>query len=401
MIIGEHLILNALTTKLRDKHRIHHRVDPDIIAYAPGRVEILGNHTDYNEGFVLSAAIDAGMAYGLTPSGSDTCRLYSADFESSVECSAENPGRTDQERWSNYSRGVFAFLRERYGFTPQGFLGTQMGDIPIGAGLSSSAALEIASGLAISAFHGIEADGLDLAKIGQKAEHEYAGVHCGLLDQISSLYGREHALVFTDFRTLGVETVALPAGVSFLIANTGVKHSLVDTQYNERRRRCEQAAAYFTRVLGPHIKALRDISWSDLEAHRGLLDPAAWRRAAHPVGENERVRKGVELLKSGDAEGFGKLMFESHKSSMIYFENSCPELDTLVEAARSTPGVLGARLSGGGFGGSVVALIEQDKAAVIGLALTQAYESEHGHRIEPRVVIPSAGARLVRRLEKA
>lgn len=393
--------MNALTTRLRDKHRIYHGVDPDIIAYAPGRVEILGNHTDYNEGFVLSAAIDAGMAYGLTPSGSDTCRLYSADFNAGVECSAENPGRTEKERWSNYSRGVFAFLRERYRFAPRGFLGTQIGDIPIGAGLSSSAALEIASGLAIAAFHGIEPDGLDLARIGQKAEHEYAGVRCGLLDQISSLFGREHALVFTDFRTLGVQTVSLPTDVSFLIANTAVKHSLVDTQYNERRLRCEQAAAYFTKVIGPHIKALRDVSWSDLEAHRGLLDPAAWRRAAHPVGENERVLKGVELLKSGDAAGFGRLMFESHKSSMIYFENSCPELDTLVEAARSTPGVLGARLSGGGFGGSIVALIEKDKAAAVGRALAQAYESEYGHQIEPRVVIPSAGARLLRRPEIA
>ncbi|MCX6559986.1 MAG: galactokinase [Candidatus Aminicenantes bacterium] len=388
--------MNALSERLAAKHRRHHGIDPDFIAYAPGRVEILGNHTDYNEGFVLSAAIDAGIAYGLTPSGTPECRLYSADFEESVRCPADDPGRTDKERWSNYSRGVFAFLRQRYGFSPKGFLGTQIGDIPIGAGLSSSAALEIACGLAVAAFHGLQPDLIDLARIGQKAEHEYAGVKCGLLDQISSLFGRENSLVFTDFRSLEVRTVGLPPGTAFLIANTAVKHALVDSEYNERRQRCEQAAAYFTRVLGPRVKALRDVTWNDLEAHRGPLDPAVWRRAAHPVGENERVLKGVAMLEAGDAAGFGRLMFESHKSSMIYFENSCPELDTLVETARTTPGVLGARLSGGGFGGSVVAFIEAGREEAIGRALAEAYEQAHGHRIEPRLVVPSAGARLVR-----
>ncbi|MDD8025984.1 MAG: galactokinase [Acidobacteriota bacterium] len=388
--------MNKLSERLAREHRRHHGVDPAFIAYAPGRVEILGNHTDYNEGFVLSAAIDSGIAYGLTASGSGECRLYSADFERSVACPAAEPGRSDSERWSNYSRGVLAFLTQRHGFSPDGFLGTQIGDIPIGAGLSSSAALEIACGLAVAAFHGVQPTPLDLARIGQKAEHEYAGVKCGLLDQISSLFGRADSLVFTDFRSLDVRTVGLPPGTAFLIANTAVKHTLVDSEYNERRQRCEQAAAYFARVLGDRIKALRDVSWNDLEAHRGSLDPAIWRRAAHPVGENERVLKGVALLEAGDAAGFGRLMFESHQSSMIYFENSCPELDTLVETARTTPGVWGARLSGGGFGGSIVALIETDKAAAIGRTLAGAYEKAHGHAIEPFLVRPSDGARLIR-----
>ncbi len=389
--------MNALTERLAEKHRRHYGVEPSHVAYAPGRVEILGNHTDYNEGFVLSAAIDTGIAYGLTASGSPECSLYSADFERTAACPAADPGRSDGEGWSNYSRGVMAFLRERYGFEPKGFLGTQIGDIPIGAGLSSSAALEIACGLAVAAFHGLEPEPLDLARIGQKAEHEYAGVKCGLLDQISSLFGRPQALVFTDFRSLDVQTVALPPETAFLIANTAVKHALVDSEYNERRQRCEQAAAYFARMLGPHIRALRDVTWNDLEAHRGVLDPAIWRRAAHPIGENERVLRGARLLEAGDAAGFGRLMFESHKSSMIYFENSCPELDTLIEAARTIPGVLGARLSGGGFGGSIVALVESGRVRAAGQALAEVYEREYGHTIEPREVVPSAGARLVRR----
>jgi len=387
--------MTELATRLREKHRAFHGLDPEIVAYAPGRIEILGNHTDYNEGFVLSAAIDAGIAYGLSSSGDATCTLYSADFEKSVRCPAAEPGRTDKERWSNYSRGVFTFLQEKYGFTPRGFFGTQIGDIPVGAGLSSSAALDIASGLAIAALHGIVPDKIDLARIGQKAEHEFAGVRCGLLDQISSLFGQEHALVFTDFRSLVVDAVSLPNNYAFMIANTAVKHALVDSEYNERRQRCEQAAAYFARELGPRIKALRDVTGADMEAHRGRLDPAVWKRAAHPVGENERVLRGVEALRLGNAAEFGRLMFASHDSSRIYFENSCPELDTLVDAARVIPGVLGARLSGGGFGGSIVALIESNRAAAIGEALAAAYNRAYGHPIEPRIVIPSAGARLI------
>jgi len=387
--------MSDLATLLREKHRRFHGHDPEIVAYAPGRVEILGNHTDYNEGFVLSAAIDSGIAYGLSSSGDAICTLYSADFEESVRCPAADPGRTDKERWSNYSRGVFTFLREKYGFVPRGFLGTQIGDIPIGAGLSSSAALDIASGLAISIFHGIVPENIDLAKIGQKAEHEFAGVRCGLLDQISSLFGEEHALVFTDFRTLVVESVPLPDGFAFMIANTAVKHSLVDSEYNGRRRRCEQAAAYFARELGPQIKALRDVTWSDMEAHRDRLDQAVWKRAAHPVGENERVLSGVEALRRNDAAEFGRLMFASHDSSRFYFENSCPELDSLVDAARLIPGVMGARLSGGGFGGSIVALIKSSQTELISETLSEVYYKAWGHRIEPRLVIPSAGARLL------
>ena len=387
--------MNELIARLRDQHRSFHGREPEIVAYAPGRVEILGNHTDYNEGFVLSAAIDAGIAFGLSPVEDDVCTLVAADLEESVCFQAVDPGRTDKERWSNYPRGVLTFLRERYGFRPRGFRGTLSGDIPIAAGLSSSAALEIASGLAFSALHGISPEKIALAKIGQKAEHEFAGVRCGLLDQISSLFGREHALVFTDFRSLDVDTVPLPEGTAFMIADTGVKHTLVDSEYNERRRRCEQAAEAFSRILGPRVKSLRDVTWADLLRYRDRLDPAVWKRAAHPVGENERVLAGVAALKQGEAVEFGRLMFASHESSRKYFENSCSELDTLVEAARHIPGVMGARLSGGGFGGSIVALIETERAPAIAEALASAYAAAHGRLIKPRLVVPSAGARMI------
>ena len=387
--------MKDLIDKVRSRHLSFHGREPEIVAYAPGRVEILGNHTDYNEGFVLSAAIDAGIAFGLSPAEDDVCTLVAADLEESVRFQAVDPGRTDKERWSNYPRGVLTFLREKYAFRPRGFEGTFCGDIPMAAGLSSSAALEIASGLAFSAFHGISPEKISLAKIGQKAEHEFAGVRCGLLDQISSLFGREQALVFTDFRSLAVDTVPLPEGTAFMIADTGVKHTLVDSEYNERRQRCEQAAEAFRRILGPRVRSLRDVAWADVVKYRDRLDPAVWNRAAHPVGENKRVLAGVAALKRGETAAFGRLMFESHESSRKYFENSCPELDTLVEATSKISGIYGARLSGGGFGGIIVALIEKERAAAVAEALTAAFVSVYGRRIKPRVVIPSAGARII------
>ncbi len=388
--------MQDLIEKISHTHRALHGTEPEIIAYAPGRVEILGNHTDYNEGFVLSAAIDAGIAYALSPLEGDVCVLASADFGETVRFQAVSPGRTEKERWSNYSRGVLTFLRERYGLRPRAFAATQAGDIPVAAGLSSSAALEIASGLAFSAFYHIAPENIELAKIGQKAEHEFAGVRCGLLDQISSLFGREQSLVLTDFRTLAVDAVPLPAGLAFMVANTEVKHTLVDSEYNERRERCEQAAAAFARILGPRVKALRDVTWEEMTLYRDRLDPAAWKRAAHPVGENARVLAGASALRAGRPAEFGRLMFESHESSRTLFENSCRELDILVEAARTIPGVYGARLSGGGFGGSIVALIEKEKAAAVSEGLAAAFLSKVGRPIKPRVVIPSAGARRMK-----
>lgn len=387
--------MNALIARLRAKHRDAFGHDPEFVAYAPGRVEILGNHTDYNEGYVLSAAIDAGLAVGLSPIEGDTCTLLAADLDERVRFQAIEPGRTDAERWSNYPRGVLTFLTEKYALKPRAFNGTLAGDIPIAAGLSSSAALEIASGLAFSALHRIAPEKIELAKIGQKAEHEFAGVRCGLLDQISSLFGRKQALVFTDFRSLQADTVPLPQDVAFMIADTGVKHTLVDSEYNERRQRCEQAASAFARILGPRVTALRDVTWDDMLQYRDRIDPAVWKRAAHPVGENERVLAGVAALKNGETVEFGRLMFASHESSQKYFENSCSELDVLVNAARRIPGVMGARLSGGGFGGSVVAMIEKDRAPLVAQTLARAYEDAFGRRIEPRVVVPSEGARLI------
>ncbi|MDP6629674.1 MAG: galactokinase [Kiritimatiellia bacterium] len=365
-----------------------------VASYAPGRVEVLGNHTDYNEGFVLSAAINFGTYFLASPSEDTTCRIVAGDLMAEVSFDVSAPNPVTENTWANYVIGVLAGLQS-HGEAQGGFNGMFLGNIPLGAGLSSSAALEMCTGLALGKLYGIEVEPLEMAKIGQKAEHEHAGVKCGLLDQVSSLFGQENALVMTDFRSLEVQTLPMGDDAAFLMCNTKAKHALVDGEYNERREHCEGAAAYFKGALSHPVAALRDVSWAEWEAHESKMPALAARRAAHPIGESERVLKGRQLLDAGDLAGFGKLMFDSHDSSANYFENSCPELDTIVNAAKGIPGVLGARLSGGGFGGSVVALIHPRDAETVAHAINAVFEKAHGHPCDISVITPSAGARIV------
>ncbi|MFC1497052.1 galactokinase [Verrucomicrobiota bacterium] len=388
------MVNEKVFNELKDKFQDHFGCAHTIAAYAPGRVEVVGNHTDYNEGYVLSAAIDFGIFFLAAPSDDTKCTLVAGDLneETSFDIGSITP--SSDQPWSNYVRGVLAGLG-KHGAVNTGFKGLIGGNVPLGAGLSSSAALEISSGLALGSLYGIKVDNLTLAKIGQAAEHEYAGVKCGLLDQISSLFGKENGLVMTDFRSLEVKNVPLGNDACFLMCNTKAKHALVDGEYNERREKCEESAKYFASVLDHPVTALRDVSWQEWEAHSAKMDPVTAKRAAHPIGEDERVLKGMELLAKGDLPEFGKLMFASHKSSREYFENSCPELDTIVDAAEKIPGVMGARLSGGGFGGSAVLLVHPRDVDVVSKAVNSAYEKVHGHPCEISVIKPSDGATLL------
>lgn len=383
-------IHDALLSKYQD----HYDRTPTVVAYAPGRVEVLGNHTDYNEGFVQSAAINFGTFFAAAPRADRLCRLTAGDLMQEVTFEADSPERSDTVMWSNYVRGVVAGLGELAPI-PNGFDGMFFGNIPLGSGLSSSAALEMAAGLCLARLFDIEVDRIALARIGQAAEHTYAGVKCGLLDQISSLYGRCDQLVMSDFRSLEIHTVALGEDACFLMCNTHAKHALVDGEYNLRREQCEEAAAYFATVLEHPVTALRDVSWAEWEAHKAGLPELTARRAAHPIGENERVLAGARLLAQGDLAAYGKLMFDSHESSRHYFENSCPELDLLVDAARGIPGVLGARLSGGGFGGSVVVLVHPRDVQTAAAALARVYARTYGAPCDTCVMTSSDGAHLV------
>ncbi len=387
--------MNALSKQVIARFEAHFGHGPAATAYAPGRVEVLGNHTDYNEGFVLSAAIDMGTAFAVSAAPDSSCRLYAADFSEEARFGIDRPERTDVMPWSNYVRGIVDGLRA-HSAMERGFHAVFAGDIPRGAGLSSSAALEMSSALALAALYGINfPDRLEIAKIGQRAEHEFAGVKCGLLDQVTSLFGREGSLVHTDFRTLDVTPAALGTGYALLMCNTHAQHALNDSAYNERRTLCEAAATALGKLVDHPVTHLRDIEWETFAELRRSIDPLAARRAAHVIGENTRVRKGVELLREGRVDAFGQLMYESHESSRTNFENSCKELDFVVDTARGIPAVLGARLSGGGFGGSAVLLLPADTAETTAKEVSAAYKKRFGAECGTSVLRPSAGAEIV------
>ena len=326
---------------------------PQVVAYAPGRIEVLGNHTDYNEGYVFSAAIDKGTFFAVSPTADRSCELTAGDFMETAKFTLDTVAPAKEMTWQNYVTGTFNWLFD--GAPAQakhGWKGMFLGNIPLGAGLSSSAALEMCTALALSKVYGIDKDRTTLAKIGQKAEHTFAGCPCGLLDQASSMYGKAGALVKSDFRYNTFETVDLGPTVAFMMVKSNAKHALVDGAYASRRQACEDAAKYFAGILRKPVTHLRDVTMAEWVLYRGGLSETTARRAVHPIGEDERVLQGAALLEKGDLKAFGALMYDSHESSRSWFENSCEELDTIVDAAKAIPEVYGARLSGGGFGGS-------------------------------------------------
>jgi galactokinase len=370
---------------------------PEIVAYAPGRIEVLGNHTDYNEGYVFSAAIDKGTFFAVSASDDETCELTAADLMETAKFTVSTVAPAKEMMWQNYVTGTFNWLFDgKPAEAKKGWKGMFLGNIPLGAGLSSSAALEMCTVLALSKLYGIEKTKTEMAKIGQKAEHTFAGCPCGLLDQASSMYGQEGALVKSDFRTNEFETVSMGEGVAFMMVKTNAKHALVDGAYASRRQACEDAAAYFAGILrGKTVTHLRDVTMAEWVLYRGGLSETTAKRAVHPIGEDERVLQGAALLDSGNVKAFGALMYDSHESSRSWFENSCEELDTVVDAAKALPEVYGARLSGGGFGGSCCLLVDPTAAEKIAAHITKEYKAKYGDEPQCSLINPSAGATIV------
>ena len=369
---------------------------PEIVAYAPGRIEVLGYHTDYNEGYVFSAAIDKGTFFAVSATADDSCELTAADLMETAKFSTKAVAPAKEMTWQNYVTGTFNWLFDgKPCEAKHGWKGMFLGNIPLGAGLSSSAALEMCTVLALSKLYGIEKDKTTLCKIGQKSEHTFAGCPCGLLDQASSMYGKEGALVKSDFRYNTFENVSLGDSVAFMMVKSNAKHALVDGAYASRRQACEEAAKYFAGVLRKNVTHLRDVTMAEWVLYRGGLSETTAKRAVHPIGEDERVLQGAELLEKGDLKGFGALMFDSHESSRNWFENSCEELDAIVDAAKAIPEVYGARLSGGGFGGSCCLLVDPAAADKIAAAITKEYKSKFGDEPVCSLIKPSEGAHLV------
>ncbi|MBT3380079.1 MAG: galactokinase [Lentisphaerae bacterium] len=362
---------------------------PTVVTRAPGRLEILGNHTDYNEGVVLSVAVDraAFVAAGAVPGG--TCCIRDIMDGSERTFSLDSLDSPTSGDWANYVKGVVVELQKR-GIEIPAFEAVFGSTVPMSAGMSSSAALEISVAYALGELAGADLPWQEWAKVGQGAENNYVGAKTGLLDQFSSIKGKAGQLVFSDFRTLEVENVPIPEGTALVVANSMVKHTLTN-EYNDRRESCEDAVASLKPRM-PDITALRDVSRADLERHREALDPVSYQRALHVVGENERVMAGISALEDNKLAAFGDLMFDSQNSSTQHFENSCDELDTLVAIGKTLPGAIGARLSGGGFGGITVHLVEADKAEPYSEALADVYSKQTGLESEAMICQPADGA---------
>ncbi len=341
-------------------------------AYAPGRVELLGNHTDYNQGVVLAAAIDRGLTVAGIARHDQLIVLGSRAHGHPVQVSLGELEPPADARWARYSLGVVdQFVRA--GFELRGFEAEISGELPGGVGLASSAALEVATAGLLMKLNELRLAPLEVAKLCQRAENNFVGVHSGLLDQVTSIFGRAGEAVYLDCQTEEIRTIPWPADVALIVAEAGGKHDLLQTFYNERREQCAAAAD----ALG--AESLREVTPDHLELVEGSLDPILYRRAAHIVSENDRVWRAVTALEAGDAAALGALMNASHESSRVNFENSTPELDQLVARAQAQPGVLGARLTGGGFGGGIVVLVRQDSAEAVAETLRAQARAESGH----------------------
>ena len=343
---------------------------------APGRVNLIGEHTDYNDGFVLPVAIDRDVLVAARPRRDRTVRLYSLNFGARSRFSLDAIERARARSWSNYVRGVALYLQEE-GISLRGMDAVVDGNVPIGSGLSSSAALEVASATALLALSEAELDAVRKALLCQRAENRFVGVNCGIMDQYISALGRAgHALVI-DCRSLEYELVPLTGGdVRVVVADTTVRRGLAGSEYNVRRRQCEEAVQTLGQLLGRDVRALRDVSVAELEAHKEALPEVNRRRAEHVVAENARTLEGVAALRGGDLARFGELMNASHVSLRDLYEVSCVELDTIVEAAWKVPGVLGARMTGAGFGGCAVALVREQAIAEFQASVGAAYRSK-------------------------
>lgn len=366
---------------------------PTCQSSAPGRVELLGNHTDYNGGYVLSVALELGVCVCAAPlAGEDRVELWSEEYGEKVSFDLDSISRIEG-CWSNYPRGVVLELL-RAGVPVRGTRMSVSATLPAGAGVSSSAALELATAEALHELYGGRPeDRMEEAKLCQRAEASFVGMPCGLLDQFSSAFGKPGCFLFLDCDTLEHEQVEGPGPEpQIVVADSGVKHALVDGKYASLRASCQRAARRLGELLGRPVRFLRDVSPPELAGLARQLAPEDRPRAEHVVNENQRVLEGIRAIRTGDYAGFGARMFASHASSRDLFGNSTAELDFLVAAAAEMPGCLGAKLTGGGFGGSTVNLVEEGCEEEFRRTLAAAYRSRIGRELRTFVSGIGGGA---------
>lgn len=378
----------------------HFNQTPTHIVRAPGRLELLGNHTDYNDGLVMALAVDKYITFAASPRNDGKIELASSAFPERELFSIDQIEKNPKASWANYVKGVLLQLKKR-GVHFNGFNAAIHGTIPMGAGMSSSAALEVGTALIVRKLYPYAltatglgaapqrnaknelppigpAERLELAKVGQAAENQFVGVKCGILDQISSLFGKASSVIDIDCRSLTVENPPMP-GEAIIVCNSMVKHELVGGEYNELRQNCENAA----KKLG--AKFLRTVEPKEVEANKSKLTQREYECAKHVTTEIARVVAGAKALQSGDHAQFGQYMFQSHESSRDLLKNSTKELDILVDLARKAPGILGARLTGGGFGGATINLVKYHEAQKFIDFMKVEYEKATGVKMTPLV----------------
>ena len=359
---------------------------------APGRVNIIGEHTDNYDGYVFPIAVSMVTTVAAAPRRDRTIRVWSENMQELVALSLDRLER--REHWSDYVAGVAAML-EAEGITLPGADMCVVSDVPIGGGLSSSAALEVSTAMALLSLVDHSLDGVALAKLGRRAENEFVGMNCGIMDQFVAVHAERGKGLLLDCRTLDYELVPLPAGeAAVVVCNTMVKHELGASEYNARRADT-LAGTDLLKTIYPEIQALRDVSFEMFEKSAHQLPEHIRRRCRHVITENQRVLDGMAALKEGDLKAFGNLMNASHESLRTDYEVSCEELDIMVEIARSLPGVLGARMTGGGFGGCTVNLVRPDRVPAFREEIARRYHKATGLTPDVYVTEPMEGAREV------
>ena len=365
---------------------------PELTVYAPGRVNIIGEHTDYNDGFVMPCAINYGTAIAGSKRADHIWNVYAADLDLEDTFSLNEDFPQSEQKWANYVRGVVKFIQERCPQFKQGADLVISGNVPHSSGLSSSAALEVAMGKFCQQLSDLPLTHTEIALIGQKAENKFVGANCGNMDQLISALGQKDHLLMIDCRSLETQPTPVPKDVAVIIVNSNVPHDLVTGEYNTRRWQCEKAAEFFG------VKALRDVSVEEFqkrEAELTALNSLVAKRARHVVTENQRVLDAVEALKHNDLTKLGELMGQSHESMRDDFEITVPQIDYLVELAQLVIGKTGgARMTGGGFGGCIVALAPHDKVEAVRKIIADNYEKQTGLKEDFYVCTASQGVSL-------
>ena len=360
---------------------------------APGRVNLIGEHTDYNDGFVMPAALDFSTWVRVSPLKRRKLKIISENFNEEVEIDLDDQNLSARGHWSDYPVGVAVEL-ERAGHHLRGARLQIRGEVPIGSGLSSSAAIEVATACALVANSELQVDPRELAVLCQRAENEFVGARVGIMDQFISLFGQEQKALLLDCRSLEFRLLPLPDNVRLIICNTMVKHALASSAYNERRAQCEAGVKHLAKFV-PDVAALRDVTIEQLEAHASGLEDVVYRRCRHVITENARVLSAGDALEQGNLDRFGELMAESHRSLRDDYEVSSDELDLMVEIAEKVEGVYGARMTGGGFGGCTVNLVADTHVEEFKERVFREYERRTTLRPEIYVCTAANGAQEV------